>query len=631
MSLDRLRRGKLAQLVLVAAAMHCVTAASAESRSSCEGPVIRGPIGETNPGMVGFADYHAHMFSDYAFGQYLFHGHSYPSQDAPPEQQLADSLGACRHANLVHTKTGLGVRYIERSHGTRGDPTFADWPNYWMLLHQQMYVDWVYRAYRHGLRLMVMTITHSRTLCENVHRNPGAPCEDEGVIAVQIEAMQRMVDAIEKREGGWMRLAHSSREAAEIIGENRLALVLGVEVDTLFGCGDEGDVRCKSESYAGELDRLYAAGVRHIIPIHLIDNGFGGAAIYDDHMNVNQLYLRNTLMSPDPAGCKDERVDFEFSENVSTLWTAMISMGRFYWPHYPRSQQGKEGHCNVRGLTRDGEELVGNLMRRGMLIDLEHMSERSMERTVELARANCADLQRGRTCYPLLSSHSWPRDLKRRLRNGEKVGYVRPGEVIEATTELQKSRAAIAAIRDLGGVVGIITNQGRLFREDGEIADECPTSSESVATALSYAVEQMGGKGGVGFGTDFNGFAGQPGPRFGKHACGDRGAQDTRAPLAYPFDDYFGERTSCTRAGERDFDFNRDGLAHYGLLPDLIADMKVVGATGQVIDTVFSSARAYVEMWQRAEQVARARPNNPVPAGVTPGTAPGAAAETLAP
>jgi microsomal dipeptidase-like Zn-dependent dipeptidase len=113
----------------------------------------------------------------------------------------------------------------------------------------------------------------------------------------------------------------------------------------------------------------------------------------------------------------------------------------------------------------------------------------------------------------------------------------------------------------------------------------------------------MDGTGGVGFGTDFNGFAGQPGPRFGEHACGDRDAPDARAELSYPFEDYFGEPTPCTRAGERDFDFNHDGLAHYGLLPDLIADMKLVGASPKVIDAVFSSARAYVEMWQRAESV----------------------------
>ena len=202
------------------------------------------------------------------------------------------------------------------------------------------------------------------------------------------------------------------------------------------------------------------------------------------------------------------------------------------------------------------------------------------------------------SCYPLLTSHSWPRDLKRRLRDGEEVGFVRPGEVIDVDHRVAEVTHHARGDRELGGVVGLITNQGRL------IADECPTSSESVARALAYAVEQMDGKGGVGFGTDFNGFAGQPGPRFGEHACGDRGTPDTRAELSYPFEDYFGVPTPCTRAGERDFDFNHDGLAHYGLLPDLIADMKLVGATAEVTDALFSSARAYVEMWERAESVA---------------------------
>jgi hypothetical protein len=96
--------------------------------------------------MIGFADYHAHMFSELAFGEYLFHGDAYPARDAAPEQQLADSLPPCRHGELRHTKTGLSVRFIEGSqpdsgwsHGTQGYPTFADWPEHWTLTHQQMY------------------------------------------------------------------------------------------------------------------------------------------------------------------------------------------------------------------------------------------------------------------------------------------------------------------------------------------------------------------------------------------------------------------------------------------------------------------------------------------------------------
>ena len=53
--------------------------------------------------MTGFADYHAHMFSELSFGQYLFDGKSYPSVDGPPEQQLAEALAPCRHGELRHT------------------------------------------------------------------------------------------------------------------------------------------------------------------------------------------------------------------------------------------------------------------------------------------------------------------------------------------------------------------------------------------------------------------------------------------------------------------------------------------------------------------------------------------------
>ena len=189
-----------------------------------------------------------------------------------------------------------------------------------MLLHQQMYVDWVYRAYRHGLRLMVMTITHSRTLCESFHRSPGAPCSDEAVIAAQIDATRRMLDAIAEREGGWMRLARSAqRGGRDHPGEpaGARARYRGRHAVRLRRRGRRALQHPTRTRPA--LDWLYGAGVRQITPIHLIDNGFGGAAIFDDHMNVNQLYLRDTLLEPDPAGCKDERVDFEFTGGSASL------------------------------------------------------------------------------------------------------------------------------------------------------------------------------------------------------------------------------------------------------------------------------------------------------------------------
>jgi hypothetical protein len=54
------------------------------------------------------------------------------------------------------------------------------------------------------------------------------------------------------------------------------------------------------------------------------------------------------------------------------------------------------------------------------------------------------------------------------------------------------------------------------------------------------------------------------------------------------------------RTGTRTFDLNRDGVAQYGLVADLIADMERTGAGRRALPLLFHSAQAYVDTWQRA-------------------------------
>jgi hypothetical protein len=54
------------------------------------------------------------------------------------------------------------------------------------------------------------------------------------------------------------------------------------------------------------------------------------------------------------------------------------------------------------------------------------------------------------------------------------------------------------------------------------------------------------------------------------------------------------------RTGQRVFDLNTDGVAQYGLLADLIADMRRVPHGREALALLFSSAEAYLEMWQRS-------------------------------
>jgi hypothetical protein len=55
------------------------------------------------------------------------------------------------------------------------------------------------------------------------------------------------------------------------------------------------------------------------------------------------------------------------------------------------------------------------------------------------------------------------------------------------------------------------------------------------------------------------------------------------------------------RTGSRTFDLNADGVAHYGLIPDLLADMQQHGGGGP-LRSLFRSAEAYLRMWELAYQ-----------------------------
>ena len=65
---------------------------------------------------------------------------------------------------------------------------------------------------------------------------------------------------------------------------------------------------------------------------------------------------------------------------------------------------------------------------------------------------------------------------------------------------------------------------------------------------------------------------------------------------------------------KRDFDYNLYGLAHYGMLPDMLQDLKNVGLPTGVMDRFFGSAQRYVEVWEKCAQAA-ARIPHPTPGG----------------
>ena len=117
-------------------------------------------------------------------------------------------------------------------------------------------------------------------------------------------------------------------------------------------------------------------------------------------------------------------------------------------------------------------------------------------------------------------------------------------------------------------------------------------------------IVEMGGYPGQPLSLDLNGFAGAPGPRFGSASgCG----KEQTNPVTYPFTSYDGQVTfEAPRLGNREVDFNTEGMIHVGLLPELIEDVRRDGATDAELEPLFRSAEAYLRMWEKAESRASA-------------------------
>jgi hypothetical protein len=59
---------------------------------------------------------------------------------------------------------------------------------------------------------------------------------------------------------------------------------------------------------------------------------------------------------------------------------------------------------------------------------------------------------------------------------------------------------------------------------------------------------------------------------------------------------------------QRDFDVNIDGVAHYGLLPDFLQDVKNVGLTNEDLAPLFRSAEDYIQVWEKCERLSQRQP-----------------------
>ena len=551
-------------------------------------PALAQPGSGSDP-VRGIADLHTHQFSNLGFGGVQFWGAPYDpggineaipwcdytwkfaiknsilNIDAPVVPFLGYEAHGPKDLQALTHIVSNGIP--EGQHDVAGTGPFDGWPTYNTYTHQQMYYKWVERAFLGGLRLMVLHAVSNEALCKGSKRRSDFTCNDMEAVDKEIQAAKELERAIDRMDDnvvngtGWYRIAYSPSQARQIIRSGKMAVVLGIEVDSLFNC--KPGTPCPRAFLRSELQRYYNMGVRQVFPIHQFDNAFGGAAIFRDELNAGNGVVTGSHFQV--RDCSAQGYDYNVNPSTAVDIFSLIALGVL--PPNQAYYDQFAADCNARGLTGTGQELIEEMMDLKFIIDIDHMSNLMTDQVLDLAETTTA----GRpNVYPLVSSHTGYFDLKEPSHRNE-----------FNLTETQVDR-----LRDLGGMVTANNPKG-----------DCSTT-RGYREAYDYAVEHMkkdeaDAFPAVGFSTDMNGFAGSTGPRFGPDACGP-----DSDPLGYPFAGVMGGAFNRQVTGDRTFDLNTQGVAHYGMLADFFADLKRTGMTDAEIDPLLNSAESYIRMWE---------------------------------
>jgi hypothetical protein len=520
----------------------------------------------------GFVDLHTHPLANLGFGGKLLYGGPDIGALLPADPDCHHNVRATSEQQaLGHDKSthgghdfftnpcgdelrkavihGLqtGLHGADESEDAYGYPTFAEWPVWTDLTHQKMWVEWIRRAYDGGLRVMVALAVNNKTLGD-MTAGPGDYSTDDKTSAdLQIREIKGFVG----RHPDFMEIANNSADVYRIVSANKLAVVVGIEIDhignfqTVQNPGVPTDAQVKAE-----IRRLYEEGVRYIFPIHVLDNAFGGSAAY-----VNLFNVSNVRESGHPYDliCASPGDNITYTYNNDDLGTKLVLMQLVKSGHAVTSISYKScpdglGQKNKLPLTPVGVVAIKEMMRFGMLIDIDHMSQAAADEALQLAAS---------FNYPVNSGHNGVR------------GAIGADSLNERALRVDQY-ATIGRLHGMAGVGSGGVDAAQWFR------------------AYNDVIHAMGGGVGVaGFGTDTDGFAlGMP-PRRGSSV------QYTKA---FP----------PSRDGSKTWNYNRDGVAHYGMLWDFLQDVRSLPGGAATIDKNFMyGAEYFYRTWQIAEARAR--------------------------
>lgn len=523
----------------------CTPFPEAQVDATVHGPGTRMKLGK----IFGFIDDHVHVTGNMRAGGDVISGEPYdrfgiPTALGQDAKVHGSDGGLDLTGNLLRSGVPIGT------HDTHGWPSLTGWPTFNSMTHQQTYYVWLERAWRAGMRMMVAQTADDAPICRIEPRRATRTCSETTSIENQIRTLNGLQAYVDAQSGGpgrgWFRLVYSPAQARAVMAAGKLAVMIGIESSDLFGCSESGGIaQCTRADIDRGLAHYRRLGVRGMFVAHWVNNAFSGTAleggakgVFINVLNRFQTgsYLQTSRCPGAGQGVSVHTLSPALLAALSSFFPAAKSIATQPMPAYPSGLQ-----CNSRALTSLGRYLIERMMANHMLIEVDHLSEFARDEVLSIA---------AKAHYPLISSH-----------NGT-GGEWTPSELVR--------------LYRLGGFAAVTP-------------DVAPALSAKILAMVTYRAHS--GFFGVGLGTDTNGFSSLPGPR----------PDAAQHPLRYPFRSFDGSVTfTRERTGTRTFDLNTDGVAHYGLIPDLLADMERTSSGRAALPLLFNSAEAYVDTWQRA-------------------------------
>jgi len=587
----------------------------------------------TPPILTGFVDMHTHPMSHLGFGKKLMHGAPDIGMIIPAGTRncnqsdfrattINEALGNCKATHGVwdpinnpcgdHLRSLVINRMFDKDfkhilptisfnrdtvigiHQSEGMDTtpfnFTYFPHQTSKVHQQMWWEWIKRAKELGNLRVMVALTVNSDLLSNI-LNGDNPKDDKAAADLQIDEIITFVARHSKDPNAWMEIAYTPADLRRIVGENKLAVILGMEVDNIGNFNKPGAV-VNQETVKAEINRLHAKGVRYVFPIHLVNNKFGGTAVYEDLFNFANKYSTGSFFKvnqsasvnfklgdmseigvflstnkairpileglkpiPYPPAFNADPTSPDFCLNPQPFagslgcWRTFKLLNGIINPpsEYQNYNTIPKGHVNDQGLTGLGKFAVLEMMKLGMIIDIDHMSDLSQNDTLDIAERLGND-------YPLNIGHNGLQNF----RSSERIA----------------SLNTVKRIAALKGVFGVGTAD----------SEEHTYDAQTFISSFNEVWTAMGGNsyGAVAIGTDVNGMERLP-----------RASQGLSSATFYT-------NFPKSKTGNKEWDYTKEGVAHYGLMADFLRD--VMQRSPQTHENLMNSAEHFARMWEKAEK-----------------------------